>query len=151
MAEEPVNDTVASPSLASQSNSSVVPQSTIELPQVVVVGSQSSGKSNVLEALIRRDFLPRGSDICTRRPLILQLVQTRRKPDGTKWALHWIDDSESFAERLVAFACVEGIFFSGSFCAIFWVKNWGLMPGLTFSNELISRDEGLHCDFACLL
>ena len=78
-------------------------------------------------------------------------MQTRRKPDGTKWDLHWIDDSESFAERLVAFACVEGIFFSGSFCAIFWVKNWGLMPGLTFSNELISRDEGLHCDFTCLL
>ena len=56
-----------------------------------------------------------------------------------------------FAERLVAFACVEGIFFSGSFCAIFWLKKRGLMPGLTFSNELISRDEGMHCDFACLL
>ncbi|KAK6146130.1 hypothetical protein DH2020_019999 [Rehmannia glutinosa] len=59
--------------------------------------------------------------------------------------------SSSFAERLVAFACVEGIFFSGSFCAIFWLKKRGMMPGLTFSNELISRDEGLHCDFACLL
>ncbi|XP_022846781.1 ribonucleoside-diphosphate reductase small chain A-like [Olea europaea var. sylvestris] len=68
-----------------------------------------------------------------------------------KWALHWIKSSSSFAERLVAFACVEGIFFSGSFCAIFWLKKRGLMPGLTFSNELISRDEGLHCDFACLL
>jgi len=68
-----------------------------------------------------------------------------------KWALQWIDSSETFAERLVAFACVEGIFFSGSFCAIFWLKKRGLMPGLTFSNELISRDEGLHCDFACLL
>ncbi|XP_047310989.1 ribonucleoside-diphosphate reductase small chain [Impatiens glandulifera] len=67
------------------------------------------------------------------------------------WALRWIDGSESFAERLVAFACVEGIFFSGSFCSIFWLKKRGLMPGLTFSNELISRDEGLHCDFACLL
>lgn len=67
------------------------------------------------------------------------------------WALRWIDGSESFAERIVAFACVEGIFFSGSFCAIFWLKKRGLMPGLTFSNELISRDEGLHCDFACLL
>ncbi|KAL1531562.1 ribonucleoside-diphosphate reductase [Salvia divinorum] len=67
------------------------------------------------------------------------------------WAMSWIDGSESFAERLVAFACVEGIFFSGSFCAIFWLKKRGLMPGLTFSNELISRDEGLHCDFACLL
>ncbi|KAL6587388.1 hypothetical protein OROMI_000366 [Orobanche minor] len=67
------------------------------------------------------------------------------------WALRWIDGAESFAERLIAFACVEGIFFSGSFCAIFWLKKRGLMPGLTFSNELISRDEGLHCDFACLL
>ncbi|CDO98983.1 unnamed protein product [Coffea canephora] len=68
-----------------------------------------------------------------------------------KWALNWIQSSRSFAERLVAFACVEGIFFSGSFCAIFWLKKRALMPGLTFSNELISRDEGLHCDFACLL
>ena len=64
-----------------------------------------------------------------------------------EWALKWID-SESFAERLIAFAAVEGIFFSGSFCAIFWLKSRGLMPGLSFSNELISRDEGLHCDFA---
>lgn len=68
-----------------------------------------------------------------------------------QWALRWIESTGSFAERLVAFACVEGIFFSGSFCAIFWLKKRGLMPGLTFSNELISRDEGLHCDFACLL
>ncbi len=66
------------------------------------------------------------------------------------WALRWIN-SDNFAERLVAFAAVEGIFFSGSFCSIFWLKKRGLMPGLTFSNELISRDEGLHCDFACLL
>ncbi len=64
-----------------------------------------------------------------------------------EWALRWID-SPSFAERLVAFAAVEGIFFSGAFCSIFWLKKRGLMPGLTFSNELISRDEGLHCDFA---
>ncbi|HQW07494.1 MAG TPA: ribonucleotide-diphosphate reductase subunit beta, partial [Flavobacteriales bacterium] len=67
-----------------------------------------------------------------------------------EWALRWISKG-SFAERLVAFAAVEGIFFSGSFCSIFWLKKRGLMPGLTFSNELISRDEGLHCDFACLL
>ncbi len=67
-----------------------------------------------------------------------------------EWALRWIDKG-SFAERLVAFAAVEGIFFSGSFCSIFWLKKRGLMPGLTFSNELISRDEGLHCEFACLL
>ena len=64
-----------------------------------------------------------------------------------EWALQWID-SDSFAERLIAFAAVEGIFFSGAFCSIFWLKKRGLMPGLTFSNELISRDEGLHCDFA---
>ena len=63
------------------------------------------------------------------------------------WALKWID-SDSFAERLIAFAAVEGIFFSGSFCSIYWLKSRGLMPGLSFSNELISRDEGLHCDFA---
>jgi ribonucleoside-diphosphate reductase beta chain len=66
------------------------------------------------------------------------------------WAMKWIE-SESFAERLIAFAAVEGIFFSGSFCSIFWLKKRGLMPGLAFSNELISRDEGLHCEFACLL
>jgi ribonucleoside-diphosphate reductase subunit M2 len=69
-----------------------------------------------------------------------------------EWAMRWISDAKStFAERLIAFAAVEGIFFSGSFAAIFWLKKRGLMPGLTFSNELISRDEGLHCDFACLL
>lgn len=67
------------------------------------------------------------------------------------WAMKWINGNESFAERLVAFAAIEGIFFSGSFCSIFWLKKRGLMPGLTFSNELISRDEGLHTDFACML
>jgi ribonucleoside-diphosphate reductase beta chain len=66
------------------------------------------------------------------------------------WALTWISNG-TFAERLIAFAAVEGIFFSGSFCSIFWLKKRGLMPGLSFSNELISRDEGLHCDFACML
>jgi len=80
-------------------------------------------------------------------PLVVPCI--RKKAD---WALRWISDkSTSFAERLIAFAAVEGIFFSGSFAAIFWLKKRGLMPGLTFSNELISRDEGLHCDFACLL
>jgi len=64
--------------------------------------------------------------------------------------MRWIDNG-SYAERLISFAAVEGIFFSGSFCSIFWLKKRGLMPGLTFSNELISRDEGLHCDFACML
>ncbi len=67
--------------------------------------------------------------------------------DKAEWALKWVS-SESFAERLIAFAAVEGIFFSGSFCSIYWLKKRGLMPGLTFSNELISRDEGMHCDFA---
>ncbi len=71
----------------------------------------------------------------------------RKKAD---WALRWISQG-NFQERLIAFAAVEGIFFSGSFCSIFWLKKRGLMPGLSFSNELISRDEGMHCDFACLL
>jgi ribonucleoside-diphosphate reductase beta chain len=82
---------------------------------------------------------------------LLRAVDTipcvQRKAD---WAMRWIGKG-TFAERLIAFAAVEGIFFSGSFCSIFWLKKRGLMPGLTFSNELISRDEGLHCDFACLL
>ena len=71
--------------------------------------------------------------------------------EKAQWAMNYINDTSPFAERLVAFAAVEGIFFSGSFCAIFWLKKRSLMPGLTFSNELISRDEGLHTDFACLL
>lgn len=82
---------------------------------------------------------------------LLHAIETvdcvKRKAD---WALRWIEKG-GFAERLIAFAAVEGIFFSGSFCSIFWLKKRGLMPGLSFSNELISRDEGLHCDFACLL
>jgi ribonucleoside-diphosphate reductase beta chain len=72
----------------------------------------------------------------------------KRKAD---WALTWIDSQDNFAKRLVAFAAVEGIFFSGAFCAIFWLKQRGIMPGLTVSNEFIARDEGLHTDFACLL
>ena len=82
---------------------------------------------------------------------LLHAIETmdcvKKKAD---WALRWIDQG-NFQERLIAFAAVEGIFFSGSFCSIFWLKKRGLMPGLTFSNELISRDEGLHCDFACHL
>jgi len=77
-----------------------------------------------------------------------EIPSVKKKAD---WTIRWIGSIASFAERLVGFAAVEGIFFSGSFCAIFWMKKRGLMPGLTFSNELISRDEGLHCDFACLL
>merc|ERR1719502_407041 len=71
--------------------------------------------------------------------------------DKAEWAVQWMQRDNSFAERVVAFAAVEGILFSGSFCAIYWLKKRGLMPGLTFSNELISRDEGLHAEFACLL
>jgi len=82
---------------------------------------------------------------------LLNAIETldcvKKKAD---WAFKWIENG-SFAERLIAFAAVEGIFFSGSFCSIFWLKKRGLMPGLSFSNELISRDEGMHCDFACLL
>lgn len=83
---------------------------------------------------------------------LLNAVETipavKRKAD---WALKWIDSNDSFGERLVAFAVVEGIFFSGSFCAVFWLKKRGLMPGLCHSNELISRDEGMHCENACML
>ena len=87
------------------------------------------------------------------REFLFDAVETipvvKQKAD---WALRWISDRRAtFAERLIAFAAVEGIFFSGSFASIFWLKKRGLMPGLTFSNELISRDEGLHTDFACLL
>merc|ERR1719208_201059 len=71
--------------------------------------------------------------------------------EKANWAVQWMQTSNSFAERLVAFAAVEGVLFSGSFCAIYWLKKRGLMPGLTFSNELISRDEGLHAEFACLI
>jgi ribonucleoside-diphosphate reductase subunit M2 len=83
-------------------------------------------------------------------PLTCAIVPCIKKK--ADWALRWISDKNStFATRLVAFAAVEGIFFSGSFASIFWLKKRGLMPGLTFSNELISRDEGMHTDFACLL
>merc|ERR1712232_1063432 len=71
--------------------------------------------------------------------------------EKAQWAIQWMQKENSFAERIVAFAAVEGILFSVSFCAIYWFKKRGLMPGLTFSNELISRDEGLHADFACML
>merc|ERR1712013_717935 len=71
--------------------------------------------------------------------------------EKAQWAVQWMNNENSFAERIVAFAAVEGVLFSGSFCAIYWLKKRGLMPGLTFSNELISRDEGLHAEFACML
>jgi len=89
----------------------------------------------------------------TKRDYLFQAIETipnvKKKAD---WALHWISDKRStFAERLVAFAVVEGIFFSGFFASIVWFKKRGLMPDLTFSNEFISRDEGMYTDFACLL
>jgi len=89
-------------------------------------------------------------DTATKHHLLNAIQTVPCVQKKAQWALRWIK-SDNFAERLVAFAAVEGIFFSGSFCAIFWLKKRGLMPGLSFSNELISRDEGLHCDFACLL
>jgi ribonucleoside-diphosphate reductase subunit M2 len=79
---------------------------------------------------------------------VTEIPIIKKKAD---WALKWITSNKSFAERLVAAGCIEGIFFSGSFCAIFWLKKRGIMPGLTFSNELISRDEGMHRDFSCML
>ena len=111
--------------------------------QIAIENIHSEMYSLLLETCIKhpfqKDSLFRAIDTI---PCVMQ------KAD---WARRWINSSDSFGERIVAFACVEGIFFSGSFCAIFWLKKRGLMPGLTFSNELISRDEGLPCDFACLL
>ncbi len=108
-----------------------------------IVTGQSETYGLLLQTLIKdpqeRDHLLHAIDT-------VPIVQKK-----AAWALKWITSSDSFAERLVAFACVEGIFFSGSFCSLFWLKKRGLMPGTTFSNELISRDEGLHTDFACLL
>lgn len=112
--------------------------------QIAIENIHSETYSLLIDTLIKD---------ATHRTHLLNAIETipcvKKKAD---WALRWINDNDrSFAERLVAFAAVEGIFFSGSFCAIFWLKKRGLMPGLCFSNELISRDEGLHADFACLL
>jgi ribonucleoside-diphosphate reductase beta chain len=110
--------------------------------QVMIENIHSEAYSLLIDTYIKdvveKDRLLRAIDT-------IECVQKK-----AEWALRWIDKG-SFAERLVAFAAVEGIFFSGSFCSIFWLKKRGLMPGLAFANELISRDEGLHCDFACLL
>lgn len=111
--------------------------------QIAIENIHSEMYSMLIDTLIKdqqqKDYLFRA---------IQSIPCVQRKAE---WACKWIESSDSFATRLVAFACVEGIFFSGSFCAIFWLKKRGIMPGLTFSNELISRDEGLHCDFACLM
>ncbi|GAA5983729.1 hypothetical protein JCM11641_001733 [Rhodosporidiobolus odoratus] len=112
--------------------------------QIMMENIHSEVYSLLIETYIREP---------TERTKLFNAIETipaiKKKAD---WALRWISDPKAvFAERLVAFAAVEGIFFSGSFASIFWLKKRGLMPGLTFSNELISRDEGLHTDFACLL
>jgi ribonucleoside-diphosphate reductase beta chain len=110
--------------------------------QIAIENIHSETYSLLIDTYIKdstdRDYLFNAID---------NIDSVKKKAD---WALKWVG-SESFAERIIAFAAVEGIFFSGSFCSIFWLKKRGLMPGLTFSNELISRDEGLHCQFACLL
>lgn len=91
------------------------------------------------------------SDIKERQMLFEAISHITAVKKKAEWATKWMNSERSFAERIVGFCAVEGILFSGSFCAIFWLKKRGLMPGLTFSNELISRDEGLHADFACLI
>ncbi|EEA05744.1 ribonucleotide-diphosphate reductase, small subunit, putative [Cryptosporidium muris RN66] len=91
------------------------------------------------------------SDVKDRQMLFEAISHLPAVKTKAKWATKWMNNNRSFAERIIGFCAVEGILFSGSFCAIFWLKKRGLMPGLTFSNELISRDEGIHADFGCLL
>ena len=110
--------------------------------QIMMENIHSETYSLLIDTYIKD---PKEKDFCLNAIDTMPCV--KEKAD---WALRWIENG-SFAERLIAFAAVEGIFFSGSFCSIFWLKKRGLMPGLSFSNELISRDEGMHCDFACLL
>ncbi len=110
--------------------------------QIAIENIHSETYSLLIDTYVKD---PKEKDVLFHAIDTLELVKKK-----AEWALKWIENA-SFQERLIAFAAVEGIFFSGSFCSIFWLKKRGLMPGLTFSNELISRDEGLHCDFACLL
>ncbi len=110
--------------------------------QIMMENIHSETYSLLIDTYIKD---PQDKDYLLRAIDTIECVQKK-----ANWALRWIKNG-SFQERLIAFAAVEGIFFSGSFCSIFWLKKRGLMPGLTFSNELISRDEGMHCDFACLL
>jgi ribonucleoside-diphosphate reductase subunit M2 len=112
--------------------------------QIAMENIHSETYSNLIETYIKdKEEKSRLFNAISNYPCI------KKKSD---WAQKWIHDNRSsFATRLVAFACIEGIFFSGAFCSIFWLKKRGLMPGLTFSNELISRDEALHCEFAVLL
>jgi hypothetical protein len=112
--------------------------------QIAIENIHSEMYSLLLEAYVR--------DPAERTALLGAITTVPVIARKAEWALKWGGASAApFAQRLLAFACVEGIHFSGSFCAIFWLKKRGLMPGLTFSNELISRDEGLHTDFACLM
>ena len=112
--------------------------------QIMMENIHSEMYSLLIDTYIRD---PEEKDTLLRAIQTVPVIQKK-----AEWAMKWTADKDaSFAERMIAFAAVEGIFFSGSFCAIFWVKKRGMMPGLTFSNELISRDEGLHTDFACLL
>ncbi|MDH3649896.1 MAG: ribonucleotide-diphosphate reductase subunit beta [Saprospiraceae bacterium] len=110
--------------------------------QIMMENIHSETYSLLIDTYIKD---PKEKDFCLNAIDTMPCV--KEKAD---WALRWIENG-GFVERLIAFAAVEGIFFSGSFCSIFWLKKRGLMPGLSFSNELISRDEGMHCDFACLL
>lgn len=110
--------------------------------QVMIENIHSEAYSLLIDTYIK--------DVAEKHTLFHAIDTVPCVKEKAEWALRWISQG-SFAERLIAFAAVEGIFFSGSFCSIFWLKKRGLMPGLSFANELISRDEGLHCDFACLL
>jgi ribonucleoside-diphosphate reductase subunit M2 len=111
--------------------------------QIAMENIHSETYSLLIEQYIRDD---------AERDSVFKAIETMPAVRAkAEWAVQWMNDDNCFAERIVAFAAVEGILFSGSFCAIYWLKKRGVMPGLTFSNELISRDEGLHADFACLL
>merc|ERR1712149_80388 len=111
--------------------------------QIAMENIHSETYSLLIEQYIRDD---------AERDAVFRAIQTMPAVRAkAEWAVQWMNEENCFAERLVAFAAVEGILFSGSFCSIYWLKKRSMMPGLTFSNELISRDEGLHTDFACLL
>jgi ribonucleoside-diphosphate reductase beta chain len=131
--------------VASKHANTLVIGTEVEVPADQIVGEAP-------HALGPHGYYRRCEVVPERRMLFQSLATLPAIQKKARWALQWTDRSRAtFAERLVAFAVVEGVFFSGSFCALFWLRKRGLMPGLTFSNELISRDEGLHCDFACEL
>ena len=126
--------------------------SEVQVPEVRAFYAQQIAMETIHSDMYARLIDTYIKDAALREELLGAVMTIPCVARKAEWALRWCDPHvASFAERLVAFACVEGIFFSGSFCAIFWMKKRGKMPGLCFSNELISRDEGLHCDFACQL